>query len=106
MLAPPRAGVEPRAAAHIKAAPEEFQVTEIPAHPASGDGPHLGLKIERRDMNTAYAAPVLAGVLGVAAREVGYAGLNDRHALTRQWFSAPAAVPATALAQELEAAGL
>jgi len=41
-------------------------------------------------MNTEFLARLLARAAGVAPREVGYAGLKDRHALTRQWFSVPA----------------
>lgn len=106
VLAPPRADEQPRPVARIKGEPDHFQVTEIPAHPPGGDGAHLWLEVERRDMNTGYVARILARVLGVAVREVGYAGLKDRHALARQWFSAPVADPSSALVDELEAAGL
>ena len=75
----------------IKAAPEHFQVTEIPSHVPDGDGAHLWVELERTGMNTEFLARRLARAAGVAVRDVGYAGLKDRHALTRQWFSVPAA---------------
>lgn len=106
VLTPPHAGSEPRAAAFIKAGAEQFQVHEIAAHPPCGDGSHLWLEVERRDMNTGFAAGVLARVLGVQVRDVGYAGMKDRHALTRQWFSAPVDSLPSHLVQELDARGL
>ena len=39
----------------------------------------------------------VAGMLGVDARDVGYAGMKDRHATTRQWISVPRVEPETAL---------
>ena len=53
----------------------------------SGAGEHLLLTIEKRGMNTAFAAKRLAQWAGIAEMGVGYAGLKDRHAVTRQRFS-------------------
>jgi tRNA pseudouridine13 synthase len=39
----------------------------------------------------------VAGMLGVDARDVGYAGMKDRHATTRQWISVPRVEPEIAL---------
>ena len=38
-------------------------------------------------MNTAFAAKTIAQWAGVAESAIGYAGLKDRHAVTRQRFS-------------------
>src|SRR3546814_7553705 len=38
-------------------------------------------------MNTAFAAKLLAQWAGVGEQAIGYAGLKDRHAVTRQRFS-------------------
>lgn len=43
--------------------------------------------MEKTGANTAWVAGQLARFAGVAERQVGYAGLKDRHAITRQWFS-------------------
>lgn len=59
-----------------------------------GEGEHLWLHVEKVELGTPQAAAVLAGHYGVRPRDVGYAGLKDRHARTRQWFSVP--LPATA----------
>lgn len=73
--------------ARMRQVPEDFEVEELPAFAASGAGEHLLLTIEKRGMNTAYVAALIARWAGVADLAVGYAGLKDRHALTRQRFS-------------------
>ncbi len=73
--------------ARIRSTPEDFEVEEIDAFEASGAGEHLLLTVEKRGMNTAFAAKRIAAWAGVAESAIGYAGLKDRHALTRQRFS-------------------
>ena len=93
----------PRAAGVIRSYPEDFVVEEIPRVHPEGEGSHLWLWVEKRSANTDWVARELAKVAGCAHRDVGYAGLKDRHAITRQWFS----VPVTATAQEkLEETGI
>ncbi len=53
----------------------------------SGAGEHVWLRLSKRAINTEQLARTLARIAGVPARAVGYAGLKDRHAVTRQWFS-------------------
>lgn len=65
----------------------DFRVDEIDAFEASGAGEHLLLAVEKRGMNTAFAARRIAQWAGVAESAIGYAGLKDRHAVTRQRFS-------------------
>lgn len=71
----------------IRSTPEDFFVEELPAFAPTGEGEHLLLTVEKRGMNTAFAARRLAEWAGVAEVAVGYAGLKDRHAVTRQRFS-------------------
>jgi tRNA pseudouridine13 synthase len=78
--------------------PETFTVEEIPAYAPTGEGAHLFVWIEKRGLTTFDAIARLGRALGVAPRDVGYAGLKDRHALTRQWLSLPGVEPARALA--------
>lgn len=73
--------------ARIRQSPEDFQVTELDAFEASGSGEHLLLTIEKRGMNTGFVARRLAEWAGVPEAAVGYAGMKDRHAVTRQRFS-------------------
>ena len=105
-LRPPRASAGALASVSVKRSAEEFRVQELPAVAPDGDGSHLWLELEREDMNTAYAATVLARVAGVSPRDVGYAGLKDRHARTRQWFSIPSPPGEEGLAARLAEAGL
>jgi tRNA pseudouridine13 synthase len=67
--------------------PEDFIVDEVPLYTPSGEGEHLYLRIEKRDMATSYAAETLARALGVRAGWVASAGLKDRRAVTTQWLS-------------------
>jgi tRNA pseudouridine13 synthase len=62
-------------------------VEELPAYLPSGAGPHLYLFIEKRGCTTADLARALARAFSVSERAVGYAGLKDRQAVTRQWLS-------------------
>jgi tRNA pseudouridine13 synthase len=78
--------------------PRSFTVEEIPAYEPSGTGTHLFLWVEKRGLTTLDAIARIAAALDVPARDVGYAGLKDRHALTRQWLSVPGVDPARALA--------
>ena len=82
-----RAHGAPLFRARIKQSPADFEVTEELGFDLSDDGEHDFLWIEKRDANTAWVARQLARHAGVPAKDVGYAGLKDRHAVTRQWFS-------------------
>ncbi len=84
-----RAHGAPLFAATLRSIPDDFRVTEILDWPFSGDGEHDYLRIEKTGANTEWVARQLARHANVAAREVGYAGLKDRHAVTTQWFSVP-----------------
>jgi tRNA pseudouridine13 synthase len=75
------------ATATLKRLNEDFVVTELPLQLPSGAGEHLWLDIEKNGANTAFVAQQLAEAAGVKEWDVGYAGLKDRHAITRQWFS-------------------
>ena len=83
----PRAFGEPCGSAQLKASAEDFQVDEVLDIARSGSGEHLWLWVEKRLLNTEEAARRLAKAAGVSLRQISYAGLKDRQALTRQWFS-------------------
>ncbi|WP_462402960.1 tRNA pseudouridine(13) synthase TruD [Pseudomonas sp. Marseille-QA0332] len=83
----PRAAGPALGSAVLKAVAEDFQVDEVLDIPLSGQGEHLWLWVEKRELNTEEAARRLARAAGVPLRTVSYAGLKDRQALTRQWFS-------------------
>lgn len=77
----------PVLSALYRAAPEDFVVEEIPGFEPTGQGEHLLLTVEKRGANTAHIAKRLARWAGIPEMGVGYAGLKDRHAVTRQRFS-------------------
>ena len=71
----------------IRSRPDDFIVNEQLGFEPSGSGEHVFLEIEKVGENTEYVARALARFAGVRQRDIGYAGLKDRHARTRQWFS-------------------
>jgi tRNA pseudouridine13 synthase len=85
----------------IKQQLTDFVVEEIPAYPAAGVGTHCYLQIEKRGFSTMAAADILAKALGRRNVDIGYAGLKDKQAVTRQWFSVEHLESARARALEL-----
>ena len=77
--------------ATIKRDPEDFVVEEVPAYEPAGQGDHLYLWIEKRDIAAEALIKHLAQALKVSSRDIGAAGMKDRRAITRQWVSVPVA---------------
>ncbi|MGB1951127.1 MAG: tRNA pseudouridine(13) synthase TruD [Marinobacter sp.] len=85
------------ASAVLKRAPVDFRVFEdlgmadFPHEgnpdPQDAGGEHLCLFLEKTGDNTEYVARQLALLSGCRHFDVGFCGLKDRHAVTRQWFS-------------------
>lgn len=75
--------------ARLRAQPEDFFVDEDLGFSPDGSGEHVLLRVEKRGANTEWVAKAIARFAGVAPEAVGYAGLKDRHAVTRQSFSVP-----------------
>jgi tRNA pseudouridine13 synthase len=73
--------------ARIRTTAEDFFVEEIAGFEPSGEGEHLLLTIEKRGLNTAAVVKRLADWAGLPEMAIGYAGMKDRHAVTRQRFS-------------------
>ena len=71
----------------IRAEPADFRVDEIASIEPSGSGEHLWLRIEKIDVNTHAVALDLARAFAVEPIDVSYAGMKDRRAIARQWFS-------------------
>lgn len=74
----------------LKSEPDDFVVEEIPAYEPCGEGEHLFLWIEKRDVAAEQLTQHLVRTLRLRHGEVGAAGLKDRHAVTRQYVSVPA----------------
>jgi len=71
----------------IKTRAEDFLVEELPLYEPGGEGEHLYLFIEKRGQTTSDVVRRLAKLFKVRPRQVGYAGLKDKRAVTRQCFS-------------------
>jgi len=84
-----RAYGAPLFAANIRTTPGDFDVTEELGFEFTGDGEHDYLYVEKTGANTEWLGRQLARFAEVPAKDVGYSGLKDRHAVTRQWFSVP-----------------
>ncbi len=73
----------------LRTVDDDFFVDEELPYAASGTGDHVFVQIEKRGMNTRHAVLAIARALGVPDRDLGVAGMKDRHAVTRQWLSLP-----------------
>ena len=78
---------EPDLRGRIKVSPEHFSVTERMEVVPSGEGEHVWLDISKTQLSSERVAKGLARYAGVAYRDVGYSGMKDVQAVTRQWFS-------------------
>lgn len=65
----------------------DFEVEELIGFAPTGSGEHAFLTIEKTGTNTEWLAGQIARFAKVAPMAVGYSGLKDRHAVTRQFFS-------------------
>jgi tRNA pseudouridine13 synthase len=71
----------------IKQRPEDFFVQEIPLYEPTGEGEHVYCEIQKVGLSTFDIIHRLAASLNVPPRAIGYAGLKDARAVTRQTFS-------------------
>ena len=71
----------------IRSEPEDFIVQENLSFEPSGNGEHVFLQLQKTGENTEFVARQLARLANVRQRDIGFAGLKDRHAVTTQWFS-------------------
>jgi len=72
---------------HFKQSPRDFVVDEIPLYEFSGEGEHLILHIRKKSLSTHEMVGQIARYLGIKNKEIGYAGLKDKHAMTKQYIS-------------------
>jgi tRNA pseudouridine13 synthase len=83
----PPAWGEPVGRAVIRAVPEDFIVHEQLGFQPSGEGEHMFLHLEKRLLTTLELQERIASLSAVPAKDVGFCGMKDRNAVTRQWFS-------------------
>ncbi|WP_321778246.1 tRNA pseudouridine(13) synthase TruD [Sulfurimonas sp.] len=72
---------------HFKQSPRDFVVEEIPLYEFSGEGEHLILFVRKKNLTTPELIGIFARFLGIKNRDIGYAGLKDKHAMTKQYIS-------------------
>ena len=77
----------PKQTALLKAECANFVVKEQLGYDMSGDGEFVAVKVRKTDCNTLFVGEQLAKFAGISARNMSYAGLKDRKAITEQWFS-------------------
>lgn len=75
--------------AYFKQSKDDFVVTEIPLYDFSAEGEHLIIKFRKKDLNTLDAVKIFSEQLGCKSRDIGYAGLKDKNAMTIQYISVP-----------------
>ncbi|WP_087023769.1 tRNA pseudouridine(13) synthase TruD [Thaumasiovibrio subtropicus] len=78
---------QPLTTGRLKVEPEHFVVKEVLGFEFAGQGEHFMVQIRKRGENTKYVVNELAKACGVKSRDVSWAGLKDRHAVTEQWLS-------------------
>ena len=76
----------PTQKAQLKAQCQDFVVKENLGYELSGDGEFVAVKVRKTDCNTLFVGEKLAEFVGISQRNMGYAGLKDRFAVTEQWF--------------------
>src|SRR5688500_14935929 len=81
-------GVSP-ARGRLRVTPEDFVVREWLGFAADGAGDHWLLTVRKRGANTHWVAKQLGKLAQIHPRDVGYAGLKDRNAVTEQAFTLP-----------------
>jgi tRNA pseudouridine13 synthase len=68
---------------------KDFVVEEIPLYEWSGEGEHLVLKVRKKNLSTWELLSILSKKMGISRRDIGYAGLKDKNAMTIQYLSIP-----------------
>ena len=101
----PRAWGAPAGSAVIRSCPEDFIVREQLGFELSGEGEHIFLHLQKRNLNSMDLLQRVSQLGGVAPRDIGISGLKDRNAVTSQWFSVGMAGRTAPDWRALEAAG-
>jgi len=71
----------------LKSRPEDFRVIEELGFEPGGNGEHLFLWIEKTAMSTHELIEQVASDFSIPPKHIGYSGLKDKQAVTRQWLS-------------------
>lgn len=77
---------EPTQYGRLKTEFSDFIVRENLGYELSGEGEFVAVKVRKTNANTLFVGEKLAEFAGISAKNMSYAGLKDRHAVTEQWF--------------------
>lgn len=77
---------KPQQAGRLKAEFADFIVKEELGYSLAGEGEFVAVKVRKTNANTVFVGEKLAEFAGISAKNMSYAGLKDRHAITEQWF--------------------
>ncbi|ANJ66685.1 hypothetical protein A9404_04195 [Halothiobacillus diazotrophicus] len=80
---------EPRLSGVLKSTPDDFCVEEVLGFSPEGSGSHGLFWIEKIGTTTPQMIGRISRLARVAERDIGFCGLKDKHAVTRQWISLP-----------------
>jgi tRNA pseudouridine13 synthase len=72
---------------YFKQSVRDFVVEEIPLYPFTGHGEHLILHVRKKNLSTWDLINRISNHLGIKSRDIGYAGLKDKNAMTKQYIS-------------------
>lgn len=76
----------PQQTGRLKAEFTDFIVREELGYPLAGEGEFVAVKVRKTNANTLFVGEQLAKFVGISAKNMSYAGLKDRQAVTEQWF--------------------
>ena len=82
----------------IRTVPEDFLVEEVPLYEPAGRGDHVMFLLEKKGISTFEALLWVSKAVKVSEHSIGYAGLKDALAVTRQWMSVAKVPPERVLA--------
>ena len=74
-------------------APEDFIVEELPLYEPSRTGTHTYFAVRKRNLSTMAVINRIARELQIRTRDIGYAGLKDKNAVTTQVLSVEGVTP-------------
>lgn len=77
----------PVLAARFKQVPTDFRVDEELGFEPDGSGEHELMLVEKTGLTTPQAQDALSRAYALPLQKISYAGLKDKQAVTRQWFS-------------------
>ena len=92
----------PGIAGSIKQRPEDFFVQELPLYEPSGGGEHVYCEIQKVGITTFEAINRISRALNVSPKGIGYAGMKDANAVTRQSLSILGTTPEAVMKLKLD----